>query len=253
MGLLGISNAKTIKGEYLGYMTGVMYFLPHDQSVEHGGKNVCPFASPGCASACLVNSGRGRFDNVKIGRLKKTLRFFEDRPKFLDDLRKDIKALIRKAERAEMTPCVRLNGTSDLPWHKYGIIDEFPELQFYDYTKSPFVAMDFAMGKLPPNYHITFSRSETNHDDCLKVLEAGGNVSVVFDLKKKEDLPKKWRNFRVVDADKHDLRFLDGKGVIAGLRIKGDKAMQADARESGFSLKPRVETVTPLKEGRMVA
>jgi len=36
------------------------------------------------------------------------------------------------------------------------------------------------LGVLPNNYNLTFSRSESNDKDCLKVLEFGGNVSVVF-------------------------------------------------------------------------
>ena len=41
-------------------------------------------------------------------------------------------------------------------------------------------ALAHARGQLAPNYHVTFSRSETNEADCLRVLEAGGNVAVVF-------------------------------------------------------------------------
>lgn len=43
------------------------------------------------------------------------------------------------------------------------------------------------------------------------------NVAVVF----KDKLPSKWMSRRVIDGDKHDLRFLDPKGVIVGLVAKG--------------------------------
>jgi hypothetical protein len=36
------------------------------------------------------------------------------------------------------------------------------DLQFVDYTKSPKRAIEHAAGKFPSNYHLTFSRSETN-------------------------------------------------------------------------------------------
>ena len=76
-----------------------------------------------------------------------------------------------------------------------------------------------AQGLLPRNYHLTFSRSETNEADCLDVLRAGGTVAVVFANK-----PDTWHGFPVIDGDKHDLRHLDPRGVVVGLSPKGLKA-----------------------------
>ena len=59
----------------------------------------------------------------------------------------------------------------------------FPDLQFVDYTKSAPGAnapRGSAAIRWPRNYHLTFSRSETNEADCEEVLAAGGNVAVVF-------------------------------------------------------------------------
>lgn len=236
--LMSYANAKTIKGEPLGYLTAVMYLAPEKQSVEHGGRNTCPFATKGCASACLYKAGRGRFTPIQSARLARTLAFFADRNQFLGELTGEIYKLQRLAKKREMKPCVRLNGTSDIGFHRMGIIDQFPHLQFYDYTKNPDLALEFARGELAPNYHVTFSRSEENHDDCMKVLSEGGNVAVVFDIKKGSPLPSSFMGVPVIDADQHDLRFLDGKGIVAGLRIKGDRAMKAQARESGFAVNP---------------
>jgi hypothetical protein len=38
--------------------------------------------------------------------------------------------------------------------------------------------------------------------------------------RKKEDLPAQVGSVPVIDGDIHDLRFLDEKGVIVGLRLK---------------------------------
>jgi hypothetical protein len=69
--LLGISNAKTSKGENLGVLTGILYLAPHTIA----GKNLCPFASAGCAAACLYSAGRGAFNSVQRARIAKTKLF----------------------------------------------------------------------------------------------------------------------------------------------------------------------------------
>ena len=54
--LLTIGNdPKTIKGEKLGYKTGILYLSPANQS---GIVNLCQRASAGCAIALNHNSGR---------------------------------------------------------------------------------------------------------------------------------------------------------------------------------------------------
>jgi hypothetical protein len=80
--------------------------------------------------------------------------------------------------------------------------------------------------ELPHNYHLTFSRSETNEAECMDLLADGFNVAAVF-----RKVPRKWRGFTVIDGDIHDLRHLDPKGVVVGLTPKGRKA-KADT--SGF-------------------
>ena len=67
----------------------------------------------------------------------------------------------------------------------------------------------------------------------MEVLQAGGNVAVVFATKKNKELPDEWKGYKVIDGDKSDLRFLDDKNVIVGLRAKGDGIKD----ESGFVVK----------------
>jgi hypothetical protein len=216
------TNAKTRKGQKKGYMTGILYLAPHTES----GKNLCAHASAGCAAACLFTAGRGRFETVRRGRMEKTLFFIQNREKFVEVLKKDIKALDVKANKKSMIPAVRLNGTSDLPWENIGnIMQEFPHIQFYDYTPNPKRMISFLRGDLPANYHLTFSRKENNAEVCKLILDMGGNVAAVFSELKAEHEGRK-----VVNGDEDDLRFLDEKNVIVGLKAKG----KAKKDKSGF-------------------
>jgi hypothetical protein len=126
---------------------------------------------------------------------------------------------------------VRLNGTSDLDFIqmfklKLGVdvLTEFNNLQFYDYTKN----LDRALRYMGSNYHLTFSRDETNHDKAMRLLRLGGNVAIVFD-----QVPEMYEGFRVIDGDESDLRYLDPENVIVGLKAKGD----AKKDETGFVLR----------------
>jgi hypothetical protein len=236
MNLLGISSAKTRKGEALNFLTGILYLSP---STLSGVGNVCPWAGT-CKEACLNTSGRGAFNSVQSARIKKTKAFFANRNAFLESLYEDCKALVAKAKRLGMTPCVRLNGTSDLAFHRLTVpskgltlMDLFPTVPFYDYSKSVKKALDNAKGLHPANYHVTFSRdSAANENECAAVLRAGGNVSVVF----RDALPPTFFHRPVLDGDLHDLRFLDRRaragrsGFVIGLKAKG----QAKRDQSGF-------------------
>ncbi len=224
MKLLGIgTDSKTVKGEKYGYLTGILYLAPGNIS----GFEVCPNRSEGCSKACLYTAGRGRFSNVQTSRIRKTKMFFENREQFLTDLRKDIEALVLKAEAQGLKPCVRLNGTSDLGWEGIArdIMQDFPNVWFYDYTKSVVRMAKFLSNQFPANYHLTLSRSESNWDNCLGALGMGGNVAVVFDK-----VPDQYEGYEVIDGDLNDLRFLDAKGTIVGLKAKGD----AKQDQSGF-------------------
>ena len=215
------TNAKTIKGRKKGFITGILYLSPANIS----GRNVCPHASKGCIAACLYSAGMGAFSNVQSARLNKTMAFFKDKEVFLNDLRKDIAALIRKAAKEDMLPCVRLNGTSDIAWHKTGIMEDFPNVPFYDYTPNKQRMIEFLEGKLPSNYSLTFSRKEDNEAACEEVLARGGNVAAVF-----KDIPQTWKGKECFNGDESDLRFLDPKNSIIALKAKG----KAKKDTSGF-------------------
>ena len=63
-------------------------------------------------------------------------------------------------------------------------------------------------------------------------LNNGGNIAVIFDTKKGEELPLFFWGRPVVDGDKTDLRFLDANNVVVGLRSKG-KAKKAPTGDGG--------------------
>ena len=183
MKLLSVgSDAKTIKGEKLGYFTGIQYLAPSNVS---GVINTCPKASKGCRLACLFTAGRaGIFKKINEARIRKTLMFVNNRADYFKSLVKDINSLIKKAGKANFVPCVRLNGTSDIKWESekidtQTILEKFSNVTFYDYTKDFTRMMDFLSGKFASNYHLTFSRSESNQKQVEEVLKAGGNVAVV--------------------------------------------------------------------------
>jgi hypothetical protein len=213
--VLQTANAKTVKGESLGVLTGICYLAPASES---GVMNVCTFATKGCIEACLYDSGRSKiFPEIKRARIGKTVWLWEDRESFLNALRRDIKALIREAEREGLRPAVRFNGTSDLPWVAMMMAKEFPCVMFYDYTKLPKSWL-----RTRYNYQLTFSYSGENLAECMEALAHGVNVSVVFDTRRGQELPESWMGYRVIDGDEHDVRFLDPRGVIVGLRAKGE-------------------------------
>ena len=221
--LLTTQNAKTSKGEKKKYFTGILYLKPADSS---GIANLCPNATAGCKASCLNTAGRGAFDTVQAGRQRKTEAYKADSKKFIDALIRDVDKVVKRAESLDMTPCIRINGTSDIPALALAVAKARPNVQFYDYTKNP-----KPYKRTLKNYHLTFSKSEDNLAECLDALENGINVAVVFE----KVLPKKYLGFKVINGDETDLRFLDkptknGKGVIVGLKAKG----RAKKDQTGF-------------------
>ena len=70
----------------------------------------------------MYTAGHGAFDSVKQGRINKTRWYIQERESFLNQLRKEINAFIVKAKAKKLTPCIRLNGTSDISWENTGLI-----------------------------------------------------------------------------------------------------------------------------------
>lgn len=203
-------------------LTAVIYLAASDRSVMFGGFNMCPHASAGCRAACLGHTaGRLTMDSSQNAQVWKTLVFRYARTTFMSLLMREIEQHRARARRQGLACSVRLNGTSDLAWERIApeLFETFSDVQFYDYTKSLKRMADHAEGKLPSNYHLTFSRSEdTNPDEVDMLIDWQQNVAVVF----RGELPESWRGHTVIDGDTTDYRAGDPAGVIVGLSVKGN-------------------------------
>jgi len=212
--LLGSSHKIELSNGYgVAWFSEAMYLAPASSIIDGVSREVCAFRSPECSELCLSTSGRGGMSTVQTIRLARTKLFWRDRPRFLELLRRDIRSLIRRAHRQGKQAACRLNATSDIPWELIGgILEEFPQVTLYDYTKSYKRMIKFLEGRMPSNYHLTFSRSEVNDDQVADVLARGGNVAAVFSTKMGDALPESYRGRRVIDGRAHDMRFLDPQG-----------------------------------------
>jgi hypothetical protein len=226
----GHTNPKLARSNAAGtpYKTWGLALAPARES----GYQLCSSSSPGCRRVCLHHQGHARLDPaIAVCRVAKTVAWKEHPDLFRAQLVHELALIRRRAEARGFLVAVRLNLTSDARWEKEcsELFETFPEFRYYDYTKHHARMMRFLAGDFPPNYHLTYSRSEDNEADCREVLSAGGNVAVVF---RDRNFPARYLGAPVIDGDETDLRFLDPKGVVVGLSAKGT----AKRDESGFVL-----------------
>ena len=227
MNIFTFENAKTSKGESLGYLTAIRYLAPHYDSGL--GVSVCPRAGA-CVASCLYTSGRAAtFAQINETRRMRTAWRLSDKAAHMDACRDEIRRAHERARRMGLTLAVRPNGTSDLVGDSVELAEDFPSIQIYDYTK---VYSHALSERLPSNLHVTLSYDPETvpWSMCTRALSAGVNVAVPFAVTRGHDLPATYRGARVIDGDLHDLRFLDPRGVIVGLRAKG----RARGDSSGF-------------------
>ena len=235
--LLGKSNAKTEKNDR---ETHILYLIPTDKNSKK--KNLCPFASTGCAKACLVSAGRGKFNNVKTARENKTEYFVQDPKTFTAQLILEIEWLMIRAKRENKQIAVRLNGTADIDFlylfRKYhnwnyenkAIAPDSNEagIIFYDYTPNPHKYKRYKGTK----YAMIFSKKEDNQKEVDEALKQSGKVSIVF----KNGIPKTYKGIKVVNGDDRDDLIIDivtdPEPVIIGLTAKGD----AKKDTTGFTI-----------------
>jgi hypothetical protein len=217
------SNAKTVKGDGSEYLTAIMYLTPW----KSAGINVCPMAEQAkCIDGCLNTAGRGQMSSVQVGRARKTQWFASDRAGFMAQLVADLESFVSYCSKRGIQPCVRLNGTSDIRWELIpvngfrNIMEAFPMVTFYDYTKIA------NRRNVPENYHLTWSYSGANEAYAKQhaIAKANGlNIAVVF--RRKGDIPTEFLGLPTIDGDRDDMRFLDPDGVVVALYAKG-KAKQ---------------------------
>ncbi len=241
-----VDSPKAIKAAKYNYLNAINYMAPANSA---GVGNLCSHASPVCLDLCLGReSGQAAMvsratgtNAVRQSRERKARYFMQQRKAYMREMLIHIARNVRTARRKGLTLAVRPNGSTDTRYEGlYVIVDSefaaylslisglvvtagthtifsaFPTIQFLDYTKNP-----HRFNKpLPANYHLTFSRSETNESDALAILARGFNVAIPFH----GDKPTTWNGYRVIDGDEHDLRFLDPANVVVALSPKGNKA-----------------------------
>jgi hypothetical protein len=214
-------NPKIVKGDKINdkYLSAIMHLSPINT-------RICPYQDIAkCKEACLNTAGRGGIfkkgestNTIQEARKRKTDLFLNDRDAFMSLLVKDIQAFVRKCERLDKKPCIRLNGTSDIQWELIpvdnyaNIFDMFGNVQFYDYTKIPTRKVSSIK-----NYHLTWSYSEANDKYARLFEEVPYNKAVVFN----GGLPSMFKGMRVIDGDTTDMRFLDKQNRVVGLKAKG--------------------------------
>lgn len=226
--LLTTTNPKVAKdAAERGYLPAVLHLAPATMS----GANLCAWASDECTAGCLNTAGRGGigldaagWNTIQASRIRRTSDMILHPDDFAARLMREITNHARRARRHGLTPALRLNGTSDVTWHRL-----FPEViaharaegcVLYDYTKRP--KPDAAEHGID----LTYSYPGGQGDAARRYLDAGHRVAVVFDTPKGAPLPTEWTapwgdTYHVIDGDAHDLRFMDPGGVIVGLRAKG--------------------------------
>jgi len=235
------TNSKTKKKLLEFKYEGVILYMAPDKLAD-GKHTVCPWSTPGCRATCLNTSGRCKVKGdittdslqtymIHRSRIGKTLEWINNKDVFIHQLRKELIALKKKADKKEYAPVARLNGTSDIPWEQYLHLDQFPSIQFYDYTKSYDRMQKWLRGMMPSNYYLTYSNNEYTTDaERHFILAKGGTVAVVF----RDKIPWAWNGRKVISGDEHDFRFRDPKGVYVGLTAKG----RAKKDSTGFVVDP---------------
>lgn len=249
--LLSTDNPKAAKAAAFGWINGIHYMAPAKLS----GFNLCARSTPQCESLCLGwNAGQASMvadpadiNSVRRSRIDKAKAYMTDRPRYMGMLCRAIERLQIKGERLGLNVCVRLNGSTDIPFERVpvtwqgirypNIMDAFRSVQFTDYTKRH---ERFAR-PLPANYHLTFSRADGNSERALMLLDRGINVAVVsrrHDPKRGRYLTQ-WCGYAAINGDDHDLRHLDPIGMVVALSPKGPAAKRmakADMTGEGFIL-----------------
>lgn len=232
------------------------------------GHEVCPRRTPGCSFSCVGQTGLSSvFANIMEARIRKTREFFADRRGFLAQLDRELSHASHHQRKLGQLAYVRLNAYSDIAWESMLPLADYPGLRFYDYTKirsraiaSASRARAFIDHKGRQIYRLCYSDSERDAlPSTLSVIDAGGTVAVVLsDIQYVPSagivgkMPKAYLGRKLIDGDRHDNRFRDPPGVFVGLRLKGNKAERAHARETGFAV-PSVQFMVTARAARSAA
>jgi hypothetical protein len=205
----------------------------------------------------LLYGGEGQWrSGPRLSQYLKTEALVVNPEAFAIAMIKQIESFRKAARDLDYHPAIRLNVTSDFnPATFENIINMFPDVTFYDYTK-------LDTKPIAPNHHLTYSSTGasqvvgkktifnkfSNWDRMVdKILPSGRNVAMAFTSR--SAMPKfvkderTGKTFEVWNGDEYDARFLDpvkegGDGLIIGLTNKDNTTKPEDAAEkhNGFFL-----------------
>lgn len=239
--LLSHANHKQAKGT--GFLSVGLTLTP--RATGRSGRTLCSFATQGCAAACFADHDRLAWPQNKRVAMARTRLLTQAPATFYSMLVAELTRAKIRAERLGVKLVCRLNVVSDVAFEFEfpDLFIRFTDVQFMDYTKD---IQRMLNPQRPRNYHLTFSRSERNEANCLRVLEAGHNVAVVFRC---PPFPRLYWDYPVIDGDAHDFRFLDAGPNIIGLKAKG-KGARTD--RTGFVLDTAPLARPPVVSGSKV-
>lgn len=249
-------SAKLRHSYYHQVSTYGIYLAPSTLS----GFNVCP-NSDYCKENCLNESGHNKVEllakrakaqetgedfsdsDINLARILKTRLFFANREVFMRLAVHEINNAMKRAKTIGHFFSIRLNCTSDISPTAFvldgkNILQIFPNVSFYDYTKVP---KRLELLSKYPNYDLTWSidGSEENREIGLEFLQRGGRVAVVYGTEK---MPKSWYGYATEDGDRSDYRPQDINQVCM-LKFK----VTASNYENGKFLLPQTDFI--LTEG----
>lgn len=187
-------------------------------------RELCPSSKAAeCFEDCIKNSGLAAvFTSVNEARQRKTDWFLEDQEGFLIRYKRELTNLIKLAKKHGKQPVVRSNVFSDVAWEELGIPQAFPEIFWYDYTKRA-----ARIGNTPDNYELMFSYSGApKYQKQVEIaLQTDVPIAVVF----KNGMPKEFLGREVIDGDKSDLKNLQARNKVVGLKLKGNEAKKSNS------------------------
>ena len=215
--------------------------------------NVCEWASAACIATCVLwFAGRRAAAKMRECARNITALWFFWPERFYARYDRELANQERRAAAAGVESYNRPNVASDLNHDR--IVAKHPRTTFYDYTAGFVRMLQYLMGELPPNYHLTFSVKEsTPYEHVREVISRGGNVAVVVDsyywgpTKRYGLMPARavfqtadGESFSVdvVHGDRHDIRTpeFDGRGKMIGLLLKAQSNKVKElARSRGFA------------------
>jgi hypothetical protein len=270
---LDLNNSSGIDS-VLGSHQWIQYMQPANAS-QIPGCNTCGSNTKGCTAACLGKSGQLGLASGEIAKEARTSMAWNEPAKYLGLLHNQIGQRERVAAREGRTPIMRLNGTSDVGFHRLPsapiILGSRPGTLFSEYTKfNTGDVVDHEDSNDYSNYNWIHSITENTTTNRIKQIvetqtERGRrNVAVPFNMKKGDAVPDAMtltdRAGSSIDlpvvkvggqsvGDLHDMRVRDPQeGGVVALRAK---EIVQDGKRGVFDTRGFIRPVeTPVTIGR---